>query len=224
MQIHSKHCGYSRDGIRLYHKVGGDPGAQARQQEAERQARVAAATEKINSIFNNSGRDVLYADQKQAVYDLNKRDVERQAQVAGRNNKFALARAGQLGGSLDVDSNAEIGRVTNEGLLQAGGIADASAAELKANDERTRANLISMAQSGIDTGSAATMALQGLDANAKTSAAQRAGASVGNLFADLGQAYYQNQINQGTRAGMNGFGQFTGVSAPSSRYVGSTSK
>ena len=32
---------------------GGDPAAAARQQEAERQARIQAATDEINRIFNN---------------------------------------------------------------------------------------------------------------------------------------------------------------------------
>ncbi|MFN3885143.1 MAG: dihydroorotate dehydrogenase (quinone), partial [Rhodocyclaceae bacterium] len=60
----------------------------------------------------------------------------RQAALAQRQNRFGLARAGQLGGSLDVDSNAEINRVTNEGLLKAGGLADDAAAALKSSDER----------------------------------------------------------------------------------------
>ena len=259
-----------RKGERLRpHKGGGGGDGGARQMEAERQARVKAATDEINAIFGNKvrverertvptteqvsvtdafgnvslvpvvksvtqkyydwvegdpakSRDNLYKEQRDAVYDLNSREVERQAQLAERKNRFGLARAGQLGGSLDIDSNAEIGRVTNEGLLQAGGLADQSAAELKSADERTRANLISMAQSGIDTGSAATMALQGLDANARTSAAQRSGASIGQLFSDLGQAYYQNQVNQGTRAGSGMQPQWFGVSDTRTGFGGRT--
>ncbi len=214
---------------------GGDPAAESRRQEEERQARIKAATDEINNIFANkvkdasgnwvdgdpaNSRDTLYADQRSTVYDLNKAEVDRQAQDAERSNRFALARTGLLGGSVDVDSNAELNRRTNEGLLRAGGIADQSAADLKAADEKTRSNLISMAQSGIDTGSASTMALNGLKVNADSVAQQRSGSSIGSLFNDLSQAYLLNQSNAGRAAG--GYGQqWYGVSSPSQRYSGS---
>lgn len=220
----------------MYGGDDGDPGAEARRQEAERQARIKAATEEINRIFNNQvkqtgtrmieqkkpvGRGItktilvpqkyeywtkgdpandrsnLYSEQKQAVLDLNKMEVDRQAQEAERANRFGLARAGLLGGSADIDSNQEINRRTNEGIMRAGGLADQAAAELKSADERTRSNLISMAQSGIDTGTAAELALQGLSANAAQAAGARTGATVGSLFGDLASAYLMNQITQG---------------------------
>jgi hypothetical protein len=205
---------------------GGDPAAESRRQEEERQARIKAATDEINNIFSNkvkktnpdgsgywvdgdpaNARDTLYADQRSTVYDLNKAEVDRQAKEAERTNRFALARTGLLGGSVDVDSNMELNRRTNEGLLRAGGIADQAAADLKASDEKTRSNLISMAQSGIDTGSASQMALQGLKVNADSVAQQRSGSSIGGLFSDLSQAYLANQVNAGRAAGFSPYQQ-----------------
>lgn len=199
---------------------GGDPGAEARRQEEERQARIKAATEAINATFNNTGRDALYADQRTAVYDLNKREVDRQAAEAERLNRFGLARTGLLGGSVNVDSVAELDRRTNEGLMRAGGIAQAAADELEANDEKTRINLISTAQSGIDTGAAAQQALSGLKANANQASGARVGATVGSLFNDLSQAYLMNQQNQGRQSGMQHGQQWMGVSSPGQRYQG----
>lgn len=225
MLIGSKHTGHSRTGIRLYRKGGGDPGAAAREQEAERQARIKAATDQINATFNGGNREELYADQKKAVYDLNKREVDRQAGAAERANRFGLSRAGLMGGSADIDAKAEINRRTNEGLMQVGGIADASAAELKTADERTRANLLSMAQSGIDTGSAATMALQGLKVNADNVASARAGATVGGLFNDMSQAYLYNQRVSGGSSGTQHPGQqWYGVSPPQQTHGGNVQK
>jgi len=152
----------------------------------------------------NAQRQKLYDEQKAAVYELNTKEVDRQATEAERANRFGLARTGLLGGSADIDSNAELNRRTNEGLLRAGGIADQSAADLQAQDERTRANLISMAQSGIDTGTAASMALNGLSANANQAASARSGATVGGLFDDLSQAYLTNQILTGRNAALTG--------------------
>lgn len=181
---------------------GGDGGAG--QREAERQARIRAATDTINNIFNGSNRQSMYDEQRKAIYDLNSTEVTRQATEAERNNRFGLARNGLVGGSADIDSNAELNRRTNEGLLQAGGIADQSQADLKAQDERTRSSLISMAQQGIDTGTAAQMALNGLSVNADNAAAARGGATIGNLFSDLSQAYLVNKMMQGQNAALMG--------------------
>ncbi len=201
---------------------GGDPGAEARAQEAERQARIRAATDEINRVFNMGDRNSLYSDQKNAVYDLNRIEVDRQAQLAERSNRFGLARTGLMGGSAEIDSNTEINRRTNEGLMRAGAIADQTAADMKASDERTRSSLISMAQSGIDTGTASQMALEGLKANAQQAAAQRGGATVGSLFNDLAQAYLVNQQVAGTRsaAGQVPGQQWWGVSSPQQTYSG----
>lgn len=172
-----------------------------------------------------NSRDAMYAQQKSAVYDLNKMEVERQAKEAERTNRFALARTGLLGGSADVEAGSELNRRTNEGLLRAGGIADQSAADLKVADERTRSNLISMAQSGIDTGTAATMALEGLKGNSAQAAAARSGATVGGLFNDLSQAYLINQQLAGrnnANAALAGQ-QWFGVSSPQTTYSGKTS-
>ena len=168
-----------------------------------------------------NSRDKLYADQRTAVYDLNKREVDRQAAEAERLNRFGLARTGLLGGSVNVDSVADLDRRTNEGLMRAGGIAQAAADELKANDERTRISLISTAQSGIDTGAAAQQALSGLEANARQASGARVGATVGSLFNDLSQAYLFNQQNQGRQSGIQYGNQWFGPAPPSRTYQGS---
>jgi hypothetical protein len=278
---------------------GGDPGREARQQEEDRQRRIAAAVDRINSIFEGkpvmagtglatyfdpnqqyydkagtsyavpmvqqygsnpqsiiqaligqgrpivapdtaavmeqirqgnlytgvkniapSPRQQLYDEQKQAVFDINKRDIDRQYEMAERDNRFGLARAGLFGGSADVDSNALLQQKTNEGLMRARGIGDAAAADLKLGDERSRQQLISMAQSGIDTGTAEGMALRGLDAAAQNAPGARAGATIGSLFDDLGAAYLFNQIRAGQQAGANLYGQDYGVPDTRKSYGG----
>ncbi|GAB3188548.1 hypothetical protein [Hydrogenophaga aquatica] len=205
---------------------GGDGGAgEARQQEADRQARIKAATDAINATFNNSGRESLYADQRGAVYDLNRMEVDRQATDAERANRFALARTGLMGGSAQIDSVADINRRTNEGLMRAGGIADQASADLRTADEQARANLISLAQSGIDTGTAASQALNSLRVNNANAASARAGATVGGLFNDLSHAYLMNQANIGRNAAANpNAQQWYGVSSPSKTYGGTSTR
>lgn len=218
------------------HKGGGGGDGGARQMEEERQARINAAVSQINNIFNNkefvdgdpaNSREQMYTNQRQAVYDLNTRDVNRQAADAERINRFALARNGLLGGSADVDSGFEINRMTNEGLMKAGGIADQAAADLRMSDERTRGNLISMAQSGIDTGTAQQMALSGLAANAEAAKSSAAAATVGDLFSGLSGAYMGNMYNNAYKAGLDKsrMQQFTpGLGGVQSSYGGNVAK
>lgn len=175
----------------------------------------------IEEVAGTGGRQQLYEQQKAAVYDINKRDVERQYQEAERDTRFGLARSGLLGGSEDVDANARLQELNNEGLMKATGIADQAAADLKTADERSRQSLISMAQSGIDTGTAQSMALRNLDATAQSAAGARQGASIGNLFGDLGQAYLLRQQRAGMQAGAGSGYQQYGVSSPQQTYSGS---
>ncbi|MBN3270127.1 hypothetical protein CUR95_23990 [Bordetella bronchiseptica] len=151
-------------------------------------------------------RQGLYDEQRKAVTDLNSRDVQRQFADAEKANRFGLARSGLIGGSADIDSNAELSRRTSEGLIKAAGIGDQAAADLQVADERSRQSLISMAQSGIDTGTAQQTALAQLDANSKNAAAARSGATVGNLFSDLANSYLYQQQLAGLQSGRQGYG------------------
>lgn len=143
-------------------------------------------------------REKLYGEQRQAVYDINARDVNRQYGDAEKANRFGLARNGLMGGSADVDSNARLQEMTNEGLVKAGGFADNAASALRTADESARQSLISMAQSGIDTGTAQQMAQQQLESTSQRAQGERSGASVGNLFGNLSQAYLRGRIIQDT--------------------------
>lgn len=176
----------------------------------------------IETTAPTKTREQMYAEQKQAVLDLNKRDIDRQFKEAERQNRFGLARSGLMGGSADIESNAELQEKTGEGMIKAAALADGAAADLKTQDERTRQSLISMAQSGIDTGTAQTMALRGLDANAQAAQGARQGSMVGSLFNDMSQAYLMRQMSAGMNAGRNQNQQWYGVSAPQQTYGGST--
>ncbi len=200
-------------GDKLRPHKGGGSNHDARDIEAERQRKAQEAIAEINRIFDNANRDALYQQQRDAVYDLNTQEVERQAAEAERANRFALARNGLLGGSADVDSNAELNRRTNEGLAQAGGIADAAMADLQKADETARNNLVSMANAGTDATTAGQLASSQLAANADAASADRAVASVGDLFGSLSNAYLFQNLGK--------FAQSMGAVNP---YVANSSK
>ncbi|MBX3610395.1 MAG: hypothetical protein KF871_10925 [Hydrogenophaga sp.] len=178
---------------RLY--KGGDGGAaQMRADEEARQRRVQAAVDTVNGVFGGSGRQAMYDDIKNATKDVAMRDLDQQHTQASKQNLFGLARAGLLGGSVDAESGADLARRYGEGQIRATAAGQNAAADLQSVDEKTRQNLVSLAQSGIDTGTAATLASGQMVAATDAARSTAQSANVGRLFDDMAQAYLQNQV------------------------------
>lgn len=188
----NKHSGYGPDGRRIYFK-GGDGGAgQLRADEAARQAKVRAAVDAVNNTFSGANREAMYADIGNATRDVATRDLDKQFTQASKQNLFGLARSGLLGGSVDAEASGDLQQRYGEGKIRAEQAGVGAASDLQATDERTRQNLISLAQSGIDTGTAAQLASGQMSAAAEAAKAGTQQASVGRLFDDLSQAYLTN--------------------------------
>ena len=192
MIIPNKFNGHSPDGKRLYYKKGGSNSAE--KMERERQSRILAATSVINDIFGNANREDLYSQQQNAVRDINALDVNRNYENMERQNRFGLARSGLVGGSADIDSNAELQRIQAQSLAEASAMGIDAAATLRANDERAKNSALSQAQAGIDTGTAEQIALGGLASNEEMAAGQRGAASINNAFNNFGAAYMADRI------------------------------
>lgn len=192
MKFHSKHDGYTRDGIRLLHKGGDDGSEQLRADERARQSKINAAVEAVNGQFNNGQNTAMYDDIGSATKQAAVTDLDKQFTKASNQNLFGLARAGLLGGSVDAEAGGDLAQRYGEGQIKAEQAGIGAASDLKAADQKTRQNLISLAQSGIDTGTAASLAAAQSAAAAESAKSQAGSASVGQLFDDLGQTYLQN--------------------------------
>lgn len=172
---------------------GGDGGAgQLRADEAARQAKVRAAVDAVNNTFSGANREAMYTDIADATRGVATRDLDKQFSTASKQNLFGLARAGILGGSVDAEAGGELQQRYGEGKIRAEQAGVGAASDLQSTDEKTRQNLITLAQSGIDTGTASQLAAGQLSAAAQAAKAGTQQASVGRLFDDLSQAYLQN--------------------------------
>ncbi len=201
-----------------------------RQEEAQKQQRIQAAVDKINGMFNPqlNQHAALYDEQRRAVTDLNLNQLNRQTEQAERTNRFGLARAGLLGGSVDADSGAEIDRIAGEGRAQAALMGDQAVSDLKTADARERQRLIALAQSGTDLGQLTPMAQAALTANtanladANNAASLRSGYAIGDLFNTLAGAYLAHQQRAGQSAGWGGWGRqpVWASGSPYNRYLG----
>ena len=152
--------------------------AQAR--EDERQAEIGRSTSAIDAAFGNRG-----AQQQEFVNSLREfltGDVRRQQKVAGRRSKFGLARSGLTGGSQAVDQGRTLAEEFTEGLMKAERGAQSGLANLKGQDEQARLQLLSLAQTGLKSGTAAARASEAIRSNL-------AGATATGLQSDIGDVF-----------------------------------
>jgi hypothetical protein len=148
-----------------------------------------------------AARESMYAGIGDAVTQTAMRDLDRQHTAASRKNKFGLARNGLMGGSVDAESAGELTELYGEGQLKAAGMGSSAASDLRMADEKTRQNLISLAQSGLDVGTASSLAAGQMAGAADVAKANATSATVGQMFDNMGQAYLMNQVLKGRQAG-----------------------
>jgi hypothetical protein len=129
---------------------GNDAAKEANRAEAQRQANIKRSTAQINDIFNDPSRTGQYDKLASDTTAFYRNDLDKQQADATRNTKFALARSGQIGGSVQADQNTKLGEDYLQGVIKASRLGAQAGANLRASDETSRANLISMAQNGLD--------------------------------------------------------------------------
>lgn len=205
---------------------GGDGGAAKR--EAERQARIKSGTEAVNKIFG-IGDDAAMA-QRNALYDTTKNDVrsfysgqlEEDKAKAQRELEFQKARQGIIGSSQSNDLDKEFQTRYDRGLLDVANRADSAATDFKTNDEQSRLNLISKIVAGMDQESAVQNALSTMETNQEQANSAYQSQRMANVFADMFNAYNQNQFNQGQQAAQQQANK-TGNYYSAGNYSGTTS-
>lgn len=178
---------------------GGSNGALKAQQraDAQKQAEIAQGTQAVDSVFNDPQREKDIGAFEQATQGLLTNQLNKDQTTANLQNKFALARNGQVGGSVQVDQNKKLADDYNTGILKITQASKQAGARVRAADQSTQQNLLGLVQSGLDSGSAATQALTGMKSSLDAEKAAIDPTTVGNLFGDLGDFY---QTSQQTKA------------------------
>lgn len=181
---------------------------QADQAERERQQQIAAATGQINSIFDSPGRQAQYdkitSDTTQYYTD----ELNRQKAINDRKLKFALARSGLGGSSVQADESQKLGEDYLKGVIEASRRGQSAGASLRAADEQTRTNLIGMAQAGLDATTASTQATNQLRNNLLSSQSDATANQLGDMFGDLSSIYDASKQAADYRRGLRDYSQF----------------
>lgn len=155
----------------------------AQASEDARRAAIAGTTSRVNQIYDAPSRQAQYNDFVGALREHYTGDVNRQKTVADRNSKFALARGGLIGGSAEVDANRNLGEEYQKGLLNAENRAQSGLSSLKNQDEASRMQLIQLAQSGLDSTTAASRAMSNMSADTRGNMADAQAKGLGDVFA-----------------------------------------
>ncbi|HUX23977.1 MAG TPA: hypothetical protein VMV87_05115 [Burkholderiales bacterium] len=176
--------------------------SQAQANAAQQQAQTTAATDQINSLFASPNVTGQYKKLGDATTQYYTNQLKQQQAINNRNLTFAEARNGQTGGSVAADQAERAGQDYTQGVLQASQRGQSAAASLQAQDQATQANLIAMAQGGLNATAGAqeaTSALQSNLANAKANATTNA---FGNAFGDLSGIYSNSLAADANRKGI----------------------
>ena len=184
---------------------GGSNGAarQAQQNQDQRNAQIATSTNQINSIFDSPARTGQYAQLAKDTTGYYTNQLNQQKAINDRSMKFSLARNGQEGGSVQADQATQAGKDYLNGVLDATRRGNQASAGLQAQDQTSRANLIAMAQGGLDTTQAASQAASALKSNLDSGQSASTSNAFGNTFGDFASIYQQSQAAAAARNGYN---------------------
>jgi hypothetical protein len=195
---------------------------QAEQQQQQQQADIDQSVAGINSIFDDPGRQAEYTQLDKDVTQYYTNDVNRQENIAARQQKFALARQGLAGGSQQAYEGGQLQQDYQRALIKASDLGQSAEANLKSSDETTREGLISMAEQGLSAQDAANQATGSLATNLASGESTARAGDIGDLFGDLSQWTQDSQNAAALRLGLTqGYGSiFAPMAAPNSGQPG----
>src|SRR5690606_35003441 len=158
---------------------------QAERNERERQAKIDASVGRINAIFNDPARQGQYDQLAADTTAFLTGDIDRQKADTDRQLRFAMARNGQVGGSVQVDQNKRLGEDYMRAVIEAQRRGNAAGADLRAADEASRGNLLAMAQSGLDATTAASQSANLMRNNLLSGKANATAGAMGDVFGNF---------------------------------------
>jgi hypothetical protein len=170
-----------------------DPSAELRRQEAERQARVAQGTQKIDAMFAGFD-DGFYNQRQQAQMDYYLPQLEDQYHQSYKDATARLANSGNLTSSAGADLLGRINKQYELSKQSALDNATNAASGMRSQLASDRANLISMLNGGSSMESVASSAA----AKQQAMHAQPAYSPLGDLFggitAQIGNSMLANAL------------------------------
>lgn len=169
-------------------KDGGNEAGQARQDEADRQARIRSGTERVNKIFSGDGKGIrgnftpdFFKARRNSYTNYAKPQLNDQYGKAQKELTFALARSGNLDSSVRGEKLGELQKLYDLNKQKIADEALAHETQTRTSVEDARANLIATLNATGDAQGAANAALTRASALSKPAAYS----PLSQLFADF---------------------------------------
>lgn len=153
--------------------------------------------EQLDVAGSAAARQAGYDKVRQNSLGLMLDDLSRNRESALRDLRFGLARSGLAGGSVDVSENRNIADANQRGIIQANQLADSQVANMRSQDESTRADLISRINAGLDADSAADTAARRMSLTREQAMAEPTSSALNNLFQSIGNYWNNHQYSSG---------------------------
>ena len=172
-----------------------------------------SAMKKWNDESAASGKGTSILDARRAgykkagddVFTYRKTGVDDDYTNMIRELKFALARSGQTGGSLDIDKHALASRDYDNALIEARNAGDQVAQSAESADEQARLNILNSINAGTDAASAAQAATSAMGLNTQKAIDAAKGSVLGDTFANSAALF--TSPNEGLISGYNRYWQ-----------------
>lgn len=194
----------------LFGGGGDDAYQQMRADEEKRRAEIKAAQQRIEGIFSSPARQQQYADYVTAQRGYLQNALDRSHKDNVLQTKFATARSGLSGGSVDVDRNRKLAELYLQGIAEAERKAQNSGAELMAQDQQAKQQLFSSILAGGDTTTAAQNAAQMIRTNSALAKQDSYVNAFDSLFGGFGDLYKRSREDAGERRASQEFGSLFG--------------
>lgn len=180
--------------------------AAAEQQERDRQAQIKAAQGRVESIFSSPDRERQIQDLTNATRSYLQDDLLEQRDDTARNIKFAVARSGLGGGSVQIDQGRELAEDFLKGILEVERRSNTAGATLRSQDQATKSGLFQQILGGLDATTAAQQASQSMQQNVALAKSDSLQSGLGDLFGNFGELFKLSREGAGERRAAYDFG------------------
>lgn len=183
-----------------------DAAKQARADEQARLAGIQRTQGAINGVFDAPQRRADIASFVDATRQFYGNDLDTQKAEADRKLRFALARGGQIGGSLNRDKQTQFGKDYAKGVLAVDQRARGAGADLEGQDQDARARLISLSTSGLDATTAASQSAAAMRSSLQGANSTARAQGIGDVFGSFAKFYQDTQDARERRRGWDATG------------------
>lgn len=182
----------------------------AERAEQERKAAIERAQARVDQIFGSPERRKEYERVTEATRGILQSDLDKEKRKADLQTKFAVARGGLSGGSVDIDKHADLSEQYLRGIVEAERRALGAGSALERADAESKANLQSMILGGLDVGRAGQQAQSMLQQNVGLARNQALEGDFSKLFGDLSDFWKTSKESAGERRAGYDFGSLYG--------------